>query len=519
MSKNSKNIEIKRESIRPPTSKIINKIVTNKILTNSVEIESLNDFYDNNHTAENVNKSKISDLDGDFFKDEKDSKYKKIINKKSNIPPTYEECQMIIALNNSVQEGKTKKIKEEQTRNKILSSNSKEVSIANKQNPIKIENKNEKVQKTNQVESRSKTPNQPVVRKDKYINANKEIQLINERKKENLYNNVNSKQNKEDYSKLILNTDENRYSKNSDKYDLKLNKPDPIIYNSNVKENNSNNKYIKLNINENPKYKNIYNPQLYSKINPKYLLENENRKYPNNKINRIINQDTNKNIVSNRAISARPNRISNNLVINNSNQNNSNNNLLISKNLNTNLLSKNSIEKEKHLLVNKILDEKAKKNIISNIYNNIDSKNLLNEFKNQQSNIILNNKENNQLTRPISSRDRVMVNPSGYNILSKNNHPINPANLINSQITNNYNKNNNFIKKDIMNYNDKINLISPIKLGDNIKKPLNMNLLNNENFLNGNSNNQKYGFLDRNIYLNIKLNSVNKPININPYKK
>lgn len=448
---------------------------------------------------------------------------KKITNKKSSIPPTYEECQMLIALNNSVQELKSKKINEEPSKSKLQSSNIRDNTSVNKQNSIKPEYKYDKVQKTNLVESRSKTPNQPTIRKDKLINVNREIQLINERierKNENLYRNPNEKANKEDYNYLVLNTDENRYSKNNDKYDLKINKPDPIIYNSNVKDSNSNNKYIKLNVNENPKYKNIYNPQLYTKIIPKYLLDNDKGKNQNNHIGTNNNQDSNKNLVTNRAISARPNRISNNIITSsNVNHNNSNNNLIMSKNLNSNPLNKISIDKEKEIFINKILDSKAKKNLISNIYNSIESKNMLNEYKNHQCKIqLVNNKENNQLIRPISSRDRVIVNPNGYNILSKNNHPINPANILNSQISNNYNKNNNIIKKDILNYNDKYNLISPIKIGDNVKKPLNYNLLNNDNFLNNNSN-QRYPFLDRNIYLNIKLNNANKPININPYKK
>jgi hypothetical protein len=515
ISKNNKNTEIKRESVKPPTAKIINKIKANEILTNSIEIESLNDFYDINHTAENVNKSKISDVDDDFFKEQKDYKNKIILNKKVNIPPTYEECQMFIALNNSVQEAKLKRINDESNKNKLQTCNTKENSLVNKQYPIKIENRYEKVQKTSQVDSRCKTPNQPTIRKDKLINANKEIQLINGRKNENIYRNLNEKADKEDYSNFILNTDENRYSKNSNKYDLKINKPDPIIYNSNVKENNTNNKYIKLNLNENSNYKYIYNPQLYTKINPKYLLDNDKGKNPPSNVNTNNNQELNKNLVSNRAISARPNRISNNLVSNIININKSNNNLLISKN--TNQLSKISNDKEKDLMVNKILESKAKRNIISNIYNSIDSKNFLNDYKNPTSNINIINKENYQLIRPISSRDRGMVNQASYNILSKNNHPINPANVFNSQINNNYNKNNNIIKKDILNYNEKINLKSPIKIGDNVKRPLNLNLLNNENFL-SNNNNQKYLFLDRNVYLNIKLNSVNKPININPYK-
>ena len=497
---------------------------TNKIITSTIEIESLNDFYEKNHTSENVNKSKISDVDDDFFKEQNEPKIKKIINKKVSVPPTYVECQMLIALNNSVQEAKSKKINDETMKIKLQTSNNKENSSITKQNPINNEdNKYEKIQKTNQVEIRSKTPNQPTIRKDKLINVNKEIQLINERveRKNDIYKIQNEKAKKVDYINLVLNTDENRYSKNTDKYDLKINKPDPIIYNSNLKENSNNNKYIKLNLNENPKYKNIYNPQLYSKINSKYLLDNEKGKNLNNNISSInTNQDSNKNVNTNRAISARPNRISNNPIMSNNNHNNSNGNLIVNKNLNSNPLSKNSNDKEKDGFINKILDSKAKKNIISNIYNGVELKNALNEYKNPFSNLNIGNyKENNQLIRPISTRDRVMVNSSGYNILSKNNYPINPANILNSQNNNNnYNKNNNIIKKDILNYNDKFNIISPIRIDNIIKKPLNNNLLNNDNFLT-NNNNQRYPFLDRNIYLNIKSNNVNKPININPYKK
>lgn len=444
--------------------------------------------------------------------------------KKNNIPPTYEECQMLIALNNSIQEGKSKKLNVEPPKNKIQNENLKDNPSIIKQNSNKIEKKYEKIQKTNQIETRSKTPNQPTLRKDKLINANREIQLINERverNNDNLYRNINEKPKMDEYINFVLNTDENRHSKNVDKFDLKINKPDSIIYNSNIKDNNSNNKYIKLNLNENPKYKNIYNPQLYSKRNPKLILDDDKGKNPNNDIstsnNNINNQDSNKYSIGNRAISARPNRISNNPITSNIiNINNLNNNVIINKKLNSNPLSKISNDKDKDLFVNKILDSKAKKNIISNIYNSIESKNMLNDYKNPNSKINIINKDN-QVIRPISSRDRVVVNPNGYNVLSKNIHPINPVNLLNSQINNDYNKNLNIIKKDILNYNDKFNLISPMKIGDNIKKPVNYNLLNNDNLLS--NNNQRYPLLDRNIYLNIKLNNVNKPININPYKK
>jgi hypothetical protein len=85
--------------------------------------------------------------------------------------------------------------------------------------------------------------------------------------------------------------------------------------------------------------------------------------------------------------------------------------------------------------------------------------------------------------------------------------------------------NQNYLRKDILGiYTDRQN-ITPVKLIDNNKRILNNNINVNNHVndifsfrknMNSNLNN-----IDRNVYMNIKLNtsSSNKPIYINPYNK
>jgi len=463
-----------------------------------------------------LNKSKISQEDDDLFNKQKENKDYNKNARKSKILPKDEDFKILIALNNSVSENKSSQI--DDLKNKLEKSSLKVNPNTRQINPTKNEINYQKIQKNNQVENRSKTPNQPIFRKENVIKQEKNIS-IHKPNPDNLngqiFINKIENSDKKNYNNLILNTDENKYSNNLIKgMDIKINKINQNRINYNSKENKlpteNNYNYIKLNINENPKYKNIYNPQIYNKIQSKNQIESEKIK----NLNVIL--EPNKNITPIRAISARVNRNENINASNKKEENYINNNINISKNFNSNPLSKNLKEKENDILMSKLIDNKNK--IIMNLFNNNLESNNLNNHKNQNSKINILSKENiNQLVRPISTRDRVLVNPNGYNVLSKNTNIINQNHLLNSQNINNYNKNINLIKRDILIYNEKFNLISPIRIGDNLKKPIHNNLLNNENFLNlNNINNQKFQNLEKNNNFNIKFN---KPINISHSRK
>ncbi len=207
-----------RKEIPIPTSaKLINKIIERKVFINSIEIEGLNDLYEKNFTVENVNRSKISNIDDSFFKeDEKYTKKKNSINnneeirndinynkssRKTHIPPTYEECQMLISLNNSVTETKSKRL-EEEIKLKLQKSSSNDnknqniisTNANNKFNENESINRQyQKITNTNQISnSRSKTPNNKNNHNENINNAKQGIviqkQINVERKIENVNN-------------------------------------------------------------------------------------------------------------------------------------------------------------------------------------------------------------------------------------------------------------------------------------------------------------------------------------------
>lgn len=91
---------------------------------------------------------------------------------------------------------------------------------------------------------------------------------------------------------------------------------------------------------------------------------------------------------------------------------------------------------------------------------------------------------------------------------SKNKHQINQNNL----------------KKDILGLNTDRHVVTPIKLLDNNKRIINtqnQNIHPNEYYSLRKNNNSNLNNIDRNVYMNIRLNNVSagKPAYINPYNK
>ena len=454
-------------------------------LEKKLEIKNINDSYEINYTAENINRSKICQLEDKIINEEKELiklKNKKLKNDLNKIPPTYEEYKNLISLHNS---SNNNKILENinNSFNKADSNKIKDYSSKIKIEPIIIKkNINDKYDKNNQNLVRSRTPNQPTNRKENFINKNernsKENNLIqNNSKKQNL-NNLNEKSD-ECYQKNYINI---------------LQKPPSKL----IEENNSNKNYIKLNYHNE---KNIYDNNLYSKEKPKNI---------NNNIE--IQKEKDKEVV--RAFSARPNRItSNNPVLISSNSNNH----LIIKNFNSNPNDVKNFEKDLDYALNKNLNSN-KKNYLSNNYNN--NQNIL---KSKNSYEIKNNYSNNQnniiSSRPGSTRDKILNNINNYNLLSKNNNQNNYNYLLNPQKINNINNyppSNNVVKKDIHNLENKFNIISPMKIAENSKRIGSANINNNDICL---KNNDRTNILDKNMYLNLKLNNEYKAIIINNYRK
>lgn len=491
------------ESKQTPKKYIRGNLSSNKEIKNSSDLDNVLNTYEKLLTAENVNRKKRLEIDDNFDIEEKKNSLENnnIVKKKYKIPPTYEEYQMILALNNSINETNniSKRINNLDYLNLQKSQNNNIYqSIDEKNSKIKRDINYEKISKTNLNSTRSKTPNTQINRKQNFINEGK---ITKEKSDKDSKNNILRDKkiqmqdilNSEIYLNSLPNSNEKKIIDRKVIKNVKPNYNDSIESLEKIRE--INHTPIKIDYsNINPNYKNIYKPQIYNQINHDQGSKKENLRMINN--NMILDK---KNIPI-RAISARPAVGSSNQALSSQNNSKSNPiNCILGKNYNSNPLSSNIKEREIEKNINKMLDPRNSNIIKDNMTKN-------------QSNLLYNN---NLQIRAVSSRDRVLYMPSNYNILSKNN---NQNKYLNNPILNNNNqsKNNNIIKKEILNnLNDKFNIITP-KLGDNNKKIGNV-LLGND-FLSKNNEKEK-GHFDRNLYLNLKINSSNKPVNILQMRK